>query len=92
MTAVFLDTVRTPSQVLDIVAGSISAFDEVNVATALHRLAKLQTPECGQASHKPVVHSEPFQQLITAIKRHLHRYEAQAISNTLWGEVTSNCQ
>lgn len=72
-------------QVLDVVADSVGVFDEVNVATALHRLAKLQPPNStGQAS--PVIYADHFQQLVIAIQRQLHRFEAQAVSNTLWGE------
>ncbi|KAK9814919.1 hypothetical protein WJX73_002051 [Symbiochloris irregularis] len=76
-------------QVLDIVAESVNVFDEVNVATALHRLAKLQPPaSAGQAS--PVIYADHFQQLVVAIKRQLQRFEAQAISNTLWAFATLN--
>ena len=65
-------------------AESVDHFDEVNVATALHRLAKLQPPNnSGQQS--PIVYAEQFKQLIAAIKRLLHRFEAQAVSNTMWG-------
>lgn len=72
-------------QILDIVAESVNVFDEVNVATALHRLAKLQPPTtAGQAS--PVIYADHFQQLVLAIKRQLQRFEAQAVSNTLWGK------
>ena len=74
------------AQVLDVVAESVGCFDEVNVATALHRLAKLQPPNSGgQAS--PVIYADHFQQLVVAIKRQLHRFEAQAVSNTLWGKL-----
>ena len=72
-------------QVLDVVAESVGCFDEVNVATALHRLAKLQPPNSGgQASL--IIYADHFQQLVLAIKRQLHCFEAQAVSNTLWGE------
>ncbi len=75
-------------QVLDIVAESVDNFDEVNVATALHRLAKLQPPNnSGQQS--PIVYTEQFQKLVFAIKRLLHRFEAQAVSNTMWGKLHS---
>ena len=61
-------------------------FDEVNVATALHRLAKLQPPgPSGQSS--PIVFADQFQQLVSAVSRLLHRFEAQAVSNTMWGEL-----
>ena len=73
-------------QVLDCVADSVHYFDEVNVATALHRLAKLQPPSpSGQPC--PVIYADQFQQLVLAIKRLLPRFEAQAVSNTMWGAL-----
>lgn len=66
------------------VSESIGSFDEVNVATALHRLAKLQ-PLNTPGPANPIIYADPFQQLVLAIKRQLHRFEAQAVSNTLWG-------
>ncbi|KAK9812353.1 hypothetical protein WJX73_004610 [Symbiochloris irregularis] len=74
-------------QVLDVVAESVNVFDEVNVATALHRLAKLQPHNPG-AQPSPVIYADHFQQLVLAIKRQLHRFEAQAVSNTLWAFAT----
>ena len=65
----------------------MNAFDEVNVATALHRLAKLQPPNNSGGQASPVIYADHFQQLVIAIKRQLHRFEAQAISNTMWGEL-----
>ena len=63
----------------------VHAFDEVNVATALHRLAKLQPP--GTAGpQSPVLRSGAFQLLVEACQRLVPRFEAQAVSNTLWGE------
>jgi len=60
-------------------------FDEVNVATALHRLAKLQPP--GPGSHpSPIIYADQFQQLVDAVSRLLPQFEAQAVSNTMWGE------
>ena len=74
-------------QVLDIIAESVHHFDEVNVATALHRLAKLQPPNL--SSHPPaIIYTNQFQQLIYAIKTLLDRFEAQAVSNTLWAFAT----
>ena len=69
-------------QVLDIITDSVHNFDEVNVATALHRLAKLQPPN---QSHQPppIIYSNQFQQLIYATRTLLSRFEAQAISNTV---------
>ena len=62
-------------------------FDEVNVATALHRLAKLQPP--GPGSHpSPIIYADQFQQLVAAVGRLLPQFEAQAVSNTMWGEVS----
>ena len=62
----------------------MKAFDEVNVATALHRLAKLQPP--GTAGpQSPVLRSASFQLLVEASQRLVPRFEAQAVSNTLWG-------
>lgn len=74
-------------QILDIIAESVHQFDEVNVATALHRLAKLQPPNL---SHHPpaIIYTNQFQQLIYAIKMLLDRFEAQAVSNTLWAFAT----
>ena len=72
-------------QVLDCVSQNVHVFDEVNVATALHRLAKLQPP--GPSSHpSPIVYADQFQQLVAAVSRLLHRFEAQAVSNTMWGD------
>lgn len=63
----------------------MKVFDEVNVATALHRLAKLQPP--GTAGpQSPVLRSAAFQLLVEACQRLVPRFEAQAVSNTLWGE------
>lgn len=74
-------------QILDIIAESVHQFDEVNVATALHRLAKLQPPN--MSNHPPsVVYTAQFQQLIYAIKTLLDCFEAQAVSNTLWAFAT----
>ena len=71
-------------QILDEVAEWVKVFDEVNVATALHRLAKLQPP--GTAGpQSPVLRSAAFQLLIEASQRLVPRFEAQAVSNTLWG-------
>lgn len=74
-------------------ADSIQYFDEVNVATALHRVAKLQPlgqaklQAVGQGTQmSPIVYADQFQQLIVAVRRLLHRFEAQAVSNTMWGE------
>lgn len=74
-------------QILDIIAESVHQFDEVNLATALHRLAKLQPPNL---SHHPpaIIYTNQFQQLIYAIKTLLDRFEAQAVSNTLWAFAT----
>ena len=72
-------------QVLEEVGEWVHAFDEVNVATALHRLAKLQPP--GTAGpQSPVLRSGAFQLLVEACQRLVPRFEAQAVSNTLWGE------
>ncbi len=69
---------------LDEVAEWVKVFDEVNVATALHRLAKLQPP--GTAGpQSPVLRSASFQLLVDACQRLVPRFEAQAVSNTLWG-------
>ena len=76
-------------QVLDVVADSVAIFDEVNVATALHRLAKLQPPNTAGGQPSPVVYADHFQQLVVAIKRQLDCFEAQAVSNTLWGKPQS---
>lgn len=74
-------------QILDIIAEAVHQFDEVNVATALHRLAKFQPPNL--SSQPPaIVHTNQFQQLIYAIKILLDRFEAQAVSNTLWAFAT----
>lgn len=74
-------------QILDIIADAIHQFDEVNLATALHRLAKLQPPNM---SNQPpaIVYTNQFQQLIYAIKALLERFEAQAVSNTMWAFAT----
>ena len=74
-------------QILDIIAECVHQFDEVNVATALHRLAKLQPPNL---SNQPpsIIYTNQFQQLIYAIKTLLDRFEAQAVSNTLWAFAT----
>lgn len=74
-------------QILDIIAEAVHQFDEVNIATALHRLAKLQPPNM---SNQPpaIVYTNQFQQLINAIKALLDRFEAQAVSNTLWAFAT----
>lgn len=54
------------------------------MATALHRLAKLQPP--GTAGpQSPVLRSASFQLLVEASQRLVPRFEAQAVSNTLWG-------
>lgn len=72
-------------QVLDCVSQHVQVFDEVNVATALHRLAKLQPP--GPSSYpSPIVYADQFQQLVAAVGRLLNRFEAQAVSNTMWGK------
>ena len=69
-------------QVLDIITDSVHNFDEVNVATALHRLAKLQPPN--QSHQSPsIVYTNQFQQLIYATRTLLSRFEAQAVSNTV---------
>ena len=73
-------------QILDEVNEWVKVFDEVNVATALHRLAKLQPP--GTAGpQSPVLRSGSFQLLVDACQRLVPRFEAQAVSNTLWGEA-----
>ena len=73
------------AQVLEEVAEWVKVFDEVNVATALHRLAKLQPP--GTAGpQSPVLRSAAFQLLVEACQRLVPRFEAQAVSNTMWGE------
>lgn len=73
-------------QVLDCIADSVQYFDEVNVATALHRLAKLQPPShAGQTN--PVIFAPQFHQLVASVRKLLDRFEAQAISNTMWGEA-----
>ncbi len=66
------------------VGESVALFDEVNVATALHRLAKLQPPGTS-GPQSPIVYADQFQALVEAVQRLLDRFEAQAISNTLWG-------
>ena len=76
-------TISRP-QVLDVVGESVALFDEVNVATALHRLAKLQPPGTS-GPQSPIVYADQFQALVEAVQRLLDRFEAQAISNTLWG-------
>ena len=78
------------TQVLEEVGEWVKVFDEVNVATALHRLAKLQPP--GSAGpQSPVLRSAAFQLLVEACQRLVPRFEAQAVSNTLWGERTVFC-
>ena len=74
-------------QILDIIAECVHQFDEVNVATALHRLAKLQPPNL---SNQPpsIIYTNQFQQLIYAIKTLLEQFEAQAVSNTMWAFAT----
>lgn len=74
-------------QILDIIAEAVHQFDEVNVATALHRLAKLQPPNL---SNQPpsIIYTNQFQQLLFAIKALLDRFEAQAVSNTMWAFAT----
>ena len=64
---------------------SVHLFDEVNVATALHRLAKLQPP-MGTGGAAQLFASEPFQRLVAAVSTLLPRFGSQAVSNTLWGE------
>ena len=77
-------------QVLEEVAEWVKVFDEVNVATALHRLAKLQPP--GTAGpQSPVLRSAAFQLLVEACQRLVPRFEAQAVSNTMWGECCLGC-
>ena len=78
-------------QVLDVIASSVHVFDEVNVATALHRLAKLQPP-LGAAGPAQLFSSDPFQRLVGAASRLLPRFGAQAVSNTLWGELLGGQQ
>ena len=64
------------AQVLEEVAEWVKVFDEVNVATALHRLAKLQPP--GTAGpQSPVLRSAAFQLLVEACQRLVPRFEAQ---------------
>lgn len=70
-------------------ADCVTLFDEVNVATALHRLAKLQ-PQAPGGQPSPVVYANQFQQLVTAARVLLPRFEAQAVSNTMWGEPLSS--
>ena len=74
-------------QILDIISQAVHQFDEVNVATALHRLAKLQPPN---TSNQPpaIVYTNQFQQLIYAIKALMDCFEAQAVSNTMWAFAT----
>ena len=62
-------------------------FDEVNVATALHRLAKLQPP-LGSAGPAALFSSDPFARLVAAAATLLPRFGAQAVSNTLWAFAT----
>jgi hypothetical protein len=78
-------------QVLDCISDSVHQFDEVNVATALHRLAKLQPPNL---SHQPpsIIYTNQFQQICYAIRTLLDRFEAQAVSNTLWAFATLGYQ
>ena len=78
------------AQVLEEVGEWVKVFDEVNVATALHRLAKLQPP--GTAGpQSPVLRSAAFQLLVEACQRLVPRFEAQAVSNTMWGERSLGC-
>eukprot|EP00884_Botryococcus_braunii_P015817 jgi/Botrbrau1/2919/Bobra.0036s0052.1 len=74
-------------RVLDVVAESVESFDEVNVATALHRLAKLQPPN-SSGNQSPIVFTPQFRELVFAIKRLLKRFESQAVSNTMWAFAT----
>ena len=74
-------------QILDIIAEAVHQFDEVNVATALHRLAKLQPPNLSNQAPS-FMYTNQFQQLIYAIKTLLDRFEAQAVSNTMWAFAT----
>lgn len=81
-----LQNLWATAQVLDVVGESVALFDEVNVATALHRLAKLQPPGTS-GPQSPIVYADQFQALVEAVQRLLDRFEAQAISNTLWGAL-----
>ena len=79
----------SPPQVLDAVATSVHMFDEVNVATALHRLAKLQPPAGGPGGGPAALFaSDPFARLVAAAGALLPRFGAQAVSNTLWAFAT----
>lgn len=65
-------------QVLDVIAESVHLFDEVNVATALHRLAKLQSQGQGNQA-RSFIATEQFKLLVAAIRRLLPRFEAQVL-------------
>lgn len=69
------------------IADSVTYFDEVNVATALHRLAKLHTSNSANHSNL-IINSDQFKQLTHAITRLLPHFEPQAVSNTMWAFAT----
>ena len=63
-------------QVLDTIADSAAYFDEVNVATALHRLAKLHSMHASGAAAL-IVNSPQFKLLLGQIQRLLPYFEVQ---------------
>lgn len=75
-------------QLLDIIAESSIYFDEVNVATALHRLARLHCTASNSNAAAVIVNTDQFKVLLSAIAKLLPRFEAQAVSNTAWALAT----
>lgn len=75
-------------QLLEIIAESSAYFDEVNVATALHRLARLHCTASGNNAAAVIVNTEQFKLLLDAISKLMPRFEAQAVSNTAWALAT----
>jgi hypothetical protein len=75
------------AQVLEVISTDVALFDQVNLATALHRLAKLHISNSVNYS-SVIIASEQFKQLTMAVRQLLPRFEAQAVSNTIWAIAT----
>ncbi|CAG9463319.1 unnamed protein product [Pedinophyceae sp. YPF-701] len=73
---------RRWEDVLEVAAQHMDGFDEVNVATALHRLGKLARPRRAGRT----VRSDPvFARLLGHVRRRAPAMSERQLSNILWG-------
>lgn len=74
---------KTPSQIFMAVTDKYNQLNHVNLATALHRLAK----QIYTYSRHSILNHESFGKLVGVIENHISDFDAQGLTSILWSVV-----